>query len=318
MASLTVRATRSGNVSGWAAGTMDAPETVFIMPPRMMDRSGHREVMTRATVRGMHKRDAPTLEQWRALQRAKPGWQPSPTPVGRQPFQRPVIQRPAPPHRAPPQMKASPRAHRPPPTLDVSTRWAHPRQALDMDDTGLPLNTRMLRKMLRDAGVGIEVSERDIALMLHDANARKDLRGPALNMPKLLAQLKHLQMSAQMPSPPPTPQHLPMPDLRMPDHNLPFDVPPRVRYAFAAVDMDKSGFLEGNEILMAVRRYGMDPSDKSIVSRVVEAAGDDGRLDFSEFAVLVAQLEKDLRLTKQLRSLSAAVTPRPQFSPRFM
>ena len=34
------------------------------------------------------------------------------------------------------------------------------------------------------------------------------------------------------------------------------------------VDMDKSGFLEGNEILMAVRRYGMDPSDKSIISRV--------------------------------------------------
>ena len=36
-----------------------------------------------------------------------------------------------------------------------------------MDDLGRPLDARKLRKMLREAG--IEISERNVALMLHDA-----------------------------------------------------------------------------------------------------------------------------------------------------
>jgi len=181
-----------------------------------------------------------------------------------------------------------------------------------MDDNGLPLDTRRLRKMLLEAGIGIDVSERDIALMLHDANARKDVRGTSLNMPRLLAELKQMQTSAQT-NAQVTPQRAPTPE-----SDLPFEVPMRVRFAFDAVDIDKSGFLEGGEVLTAIRRYGINPKDRQVQTRVREAAGDDGVLDFGEFAVLIAQLEKDLRLTRQLRSLSAVVTPRPQFSPRFM
>lgn len=95
-------------------------------------------------------------------------------------------------------------------------------------------------------------------------------------------------------------------------------MPYRVRVAFDSIDEDKSGYLDEREIFMALRRYGIHASkNPSMMLRVREEAGTD-RLDFRQFTVLVAKLEEEKRLSKQLHHFSASLTPRPPFAPRFL
>lgn len=200
MATITAREWRRGNVSGWAAGATAVPgapstlHTVFVPhAPSKVDRSGHNEALTRSSPRNTSHRTAPTFAQWRAYQLANPGMQPPQTGFARQPFKRPVIHRPAPAHLAAPMHRQAP-THRQPPNISSTARWAHPRQGLDCDDMGRPLDTRKLRKMLLEAG--IEVTERDIALMLHEGRVRKDYCGPSLDVARLFAELVRMQCCA--------------------------------------------------------------------------------------------------------------------------
>ena len=98
--------------------------------------------------------------------------------------------------------------------------------------------------------------------------------------------------------------------------NLPFEVPQRVRLCFNAIDVDKSGYLEDQEIVQALRRYGFDATSGTGRKMVQEAVGDDGKLDFDEFAMLVIRLEKERQLSRQLEFLQVSVTPRTRGSPR--
>lgn len=95
-------------------------------------------------------------------------------------------------------------------------------------------------------------------------------------------------------------------------------VPARVRMSFDAVDRDKSGYLEANELPAAFSRYGIDLNSRAGLERVVQAAGVDGRLDFDEYATLIGELETERRVTNQLRAFELAVTPRTSDSPRVM
>jgi len=254
------------------------------------------------------------MAQWRAEQRAQPGYQSSKAAYARQPFQRPVavLHRPPPTHRTAPAFAESPR-HRQPPTFASTTRWAHPRLRLDVDDLGRPLDVRKFRKMLLETG--IDIAERDLANFLHDARVNKDTRAPSLDLAQLLESLflTHSTMEAGT-SPYPRP-----PDYcGEPAHNLPFAVPRRVRMIFDAIDKDQSGYLEDLEIIEALKRYGIDATCGRPMMVVQEAAGMDGRLDFEEFATLVAQLEDEKRRARQLRHVTASLTPRAPHSPRFL
>jgi hypothetical protein len=92
-------------------------------------------------------------------------------------------------------------------------------------------------------------------------------------------------------------------------------VPARVRMSFDAVDRDKSGFLEANELEAAFTRYGINLNSRAGLERVVQAAGGDGRLDFDEYATLIGELETERRVTNQLKALELAVTPRMPGAP---
>ena len=159
---------------------------------------------------------------------------------------------------------------------------------------------------------GIEVSERDVANMLFDAKAGKDLRGPALSIPDLIAGMM------EEPDAQPTPHYLPKHRAHAPD--LPFEVPRRVRMVFDAFDTDRSGFLEAGEIVAALRRYGIDTNSESGRALLLGSIGDDNRVDFNEFAVLTAKLEEQARLQKQLRFMAASLTPHENdgYSPRYL
>lgn len=309
MATITAREWKSGNMSGWAAcsTTEPSPQQVFVLRGgAKKDTSGHSVLWTRATPRPSSYHATPTYGQWRAHQRAReqcaqPGIQPSTVAYARKPFQRPVFHRPPPAFKQP-----SPRQHRSPPTSYSQARWAHPRQGLDVDDIGRPLDPRKLRKMLLEAG--IDISERNVANILHDAHVRKDTRGPSLNAPQFFSELMRMQ-TVDVP--------VQKRDAAS-EFDLPFEVPYRVRLAFDAVDRDKSGYLDEDEIVAALKRYGIDATCGEAAGQVREAAGADGQLDFREFALLVAELEEKKRLHRQLSHFDASLTPRQPFSPRIL
>lgn len=318
---------RSGNMSGWAAGSAPTasaptatPRTVYAVPNSTgyarKDHSGHNVYATRGTRQySATHRYAPSLAEWRDAHRN--GVQPSqpPSAYARKPFERPVIHRPTPdtprhraaPHRDPTIGYAKPR--RTAPRLDAQAKWAQPRHANPAQN----LDARTLRKMLHEAG--IECSERDVALILHDAHAgttprQRDQLGPPLDVGKLIASLLEQQAEAGKPRP-----SRYLPHTLAQGHSLPFDVPKRLQYCFDAIDADKSGFLEGSEITEALRRYGIDTSSGKGAELVKKACGADGRLDFEEFALLVAHLEETRRVQRQLSLYTATVTPRPPGAP---
>ena len=175
----------------------------------------------------------------------------------------------------------------------------------------MPLDPRRFRKML--AQHGIEVTERDVANMLFDAKAGRDVRGPALNIPDIIVGVM------EEPEAKPTCHYL-LPKHRAHAPDLPFEVPRRVRMVFDAFDTDKSGLLEADEIIAALRRYGIDATSEGGRALVLGSIGDDNCLDFSEFAVLTAKLEEQARLQRQLRFMSTSLTPHEanDSSPRYL
>lgn len=170
--------------------------------------------------------------------------------------------------------------------------------------------------MLQEAG--IETSERNVALLLHDAQGghtqRESRHAPALDIARLVDNL--LEEQEAQPVRRGRSQFLPHHRAHAPD--LPFEVPKRVRMAFDAVDADKSGYLENDEIMQALRRFGIDATSPTGRELVYKACGSDGKLDFNEFATLVVELEEKQRTARQLQHFSCVVTPRAADSPRFL
>lgn len=158
---------------------------------------------------------------------------------------------------------------------------------------------------------GIKMSERDAANLLFDAKAGKDVRGPALSIPAFIASLLEEPVTRTT-----TEQYLPKHRAHAPD--LPFEVPRRVRMAFDAYDKDNSGFLEGDEIVAALWRYGVDATSDSGRALTLGSMDVDNQLNFSQFALLVGKLEEQARLERQVRHMESALTPRATSGVRYV
>ena len=73
----------------------------------------------------------------------------------------------------------------------------------------------------------------------------------------------------------------------------PPEIPQKIRDIFAEVDVNQSGFIDFGEIRRALQLYGFDASDDEC-AKILRAYDDnpDGKLDISEFANLLADLER--------------------------
>ena len=137
------------------------------------------------------------------------------------------------------------------------------------------------------------------------------------DVPTLAAALEEAAIASKMP----TPRHevrAPMQQMVQRAKVTPHNIPARVRMSFDAVDLDKSGYLEANELEIAFKRYGIDLNSKAGIDRVVTACGEDGRLDYDEYAQLIGELEDERRLANQLKAMHHTLTPRVGTEPQII